>query len=905
MGHGVAIRHRTRDDYVALGSQLKSISVNSLSADDRKLIDSDPALKSIVRDTPTDRVIRGEDFGKFFDRMHALDVQRGTADAKTLNKADAMYQSALKAGSATGDPLDRILANINARAPRTGINAAPANPKADQAKLDKTLDDGYKLEKAGKYGEAAAKLDDAAMMMTKGIGDPDLVERQASSARRFAHAGELYTKAGDELAAKGDKAGAEAMYKKAGDAYANAVQRMGVRPNLATLAHWDANLVSDWGLAGIEAYQKAGLTMQKNGDKRTIGQLDVNKVESGIAASYGVDRGLELGNRWMRFADALVKTDKPAALEAYKAAKGNYESSIAEDKKFYQEGLKKHVEPMELATMRIAATEAAIARDGGTKIGNNDYRSHLIDANQPVTVPSPDQLKTAGNPPQLTTDTPAMTKARATFRALQATDPAMPDNLRKIAVRDANETLVREMAWVEKNGTPAQKAAYAAKAADFFDDLGDTARAKDAHAMAARANVQLAEKEADPWAKADLLANAAREMKLSGQFDPKEIEKTHAKAAAAYLTAAAKMPDKETKGDLLEHAGDEFRQAGKEKEAASAYRDAGKAYLESVGEKPAAILSSKTPAAVTTRDLAGVVNDYKANMIGKSAAMFEKAGTAADKKIGLGLRERSEALHNLGLRERFKDKIFVPAIALDGGEITPKSIRDFENSILAKNGGDPKKAAETFDALAASPNAGDKASYFKAAAERMRQLQVMKDAGVQDVENPPTRKNLADYAKARGDFWRKQKDSEGNALSEREIARNVAGELLAVTSPFYAHSGSIGKDIDYKPGGKNTITVDPDGKQLGDCEVYAYDIALAMEAAGFKASTETRTPNAGGASHVVVNLHSEKSGAHCGTISNERYYHHADAAFTSVGMKPGTHKDAVVRTRAEDPRAPK
>lgn len=841
MGHGVSsISHRTRDDYVALGSQLKSVSVNSMSTEDRKLIDSDPVLKSIVRETPTDRVIRGEDFGKFFDRMHALDVQRGSATGKTLNKADAMYQSALKAGSATGDPLDRILANLSARAPRTGINAAPATTTQKPA---------------------APVLD----------------------AREYAAQGEKFTKEADALAAKGDKAGAEAMYKKAGDAYANAVQRMGVRPNLATLAAWDANLVSDWGLAGIEAYQKAGLSIQKNGDKRTIGNMDVDKVESGIAASYGFDRGLELGNRWMRFGDALAKTDKPAALEAYKAAKGQYEDSIREDKKFYPEGLKKHTDPAELAALKIATTEAELARDKGTlKLTPGDYRTHLIDAAR----------------------APAMDKAAATLRALYAQHPPMPGALRAAAARAASDALAAEMKNVEKTGTPAEKAECAAKAADFFDHLGDSARSKEAHAMAARANVQLAEKATDPWAKADLYANAAREMKLSGQFDAKTMEKTHAQAAASYSAAAAKMPDQETKADLLEHAGDEFRLAGKEKEAAAAYRASGNAYLESVGEKPA-ILKSKTPAAVTTKDLAGGLTDYKANMIGKSAAMFAKAGTPADKTSATALRERSEALHNLGLREHFKDKMFVPAIALDGGEVTPKSIRDYENAILAKNGGDAKKAAETFDKLAADPNAGDKASYFKAAGDRMRQIQAMRDAGVKDVQNPPTRKNLEDFAKARGEFWRKQKDADNNPLSEQAVARKVAGELLATTAPFYAHSGTIGKDIDYKAGGNNTITVDQDGKTLGDCEVYAYDIAMAMEAAGFKASTETRDPTAGGVGHVVVNLHAEKGGAYCGTMSNDGFFNSSDGAFSSVGIKPGTHKDPVVLKRADDPRAPK
>jgi hypothetical protein len=273
------------------------------------------------------------------------------------------------------------------------------------------------------------------------------------------------------------------------------------------------------------------------------------------------------------------------------------------------------------------------------------------------------------------------------------------------------------------------------------------------------------------------------------------------------------------------------------------------------------------------------------------------------------LRGRSEALHNLALREKFNDPVFVPPIALDNGQITPKSIQDYENAVLKKFGGDYTKAAEYFESMRdkqAGPNGslGAQWHYFDQAALRMHQLQTMKEAGVTNISNPPSRQNLADYAKARAAFWRGQKDADGLPLTERDVAAKVAGELSDVAGPFYAHRDQIGKDIDYAPGGKNTITVDTSGAMHCDCEVYAYDVALAMEAAGFKCSTETREPRNGGDSHVIVNLE-DKNGSYCGSMSNGQYYDSADAAFSSVGLPRGATKEPIIRKREDDPRAPK
>lgn len=831
MGFGVTSAHRKRQDYVDLGGKLGSVSLSKLPASDRKLIESDPVLKTMVHGT-TDRVIRGEDFGKIFDRLETLDRQAPRGGATTLTRADAMFD-AVKGSKA---PATTATSSADART-RMGI-----------------------------FGATTAHA-----------------EKKAGDARSFAAEGEQFAKAGDELAAKGDKAGAEAMYKKSGDAYANAVARMNTQPSLATLEHWDANSVADWGLAGIESYQKAGLSIQRNGDARTIGNMDVNKVETGIARSYGFDRGLDLGNRWMRFGDALAKTDKPAALEAYKNAKGQFDDSIRMDKKFYPVGLDKHVIPSERAALKIETMEANIARDKNTVFPATDYRAHLLTA---------DQAKTAFD------------KADASFDALNARKPPMPDSLRAAVKREAADAIAAEMKVREKNSTPAERAEFAAKAADYFSSLGDPVREKEAHAMAARANLELAAKATDARTKGALYATAARQMTLAQKFTQPEIEKAHGNAAAAFQRAALTEKTPERKGELLEKAGDEFRAAKKEKEAVAAYHESAKAYLSGVGEKPS-LLSSKTATIVTAKDLqkGGTdTGDFVAEGLGKAALAYEKAGQPADRAAAEVLRTRSEAYHNVGLREKFKDPIFAPPVELENGEISPKSIRDFENNILKKHGGDFKKAAAEFDALAAKPGAGDTQSYFQMAADRMRMLQTMKEAGVTNLQNPPTRANLTDFAKIRGEQLRAQRDANGLALTEPEVAQRVATELQTVTDPFYVHRSQIGKDIDYQANAKNSITVDPDGRMHGDCEVYAYDIAMAMEGAGFKASSETRAPNDGGPSHVIVSLQ-DKSGAFAGALSNNQYYRSTDSAFASVGMPAGSEKDKTIRARAEDPRA--
>jgi hypothetical protein len=893
MGLGITA-HRTRNDYVSLGTEMKSVSLASLPKADRELIQSDPVLKGMVHSTPKDQVIRGEDFGKLYDRLHTLDTQ-SKGGATSLNRADAMYQHAKSAqpvafpsAPLSPDPIDTIAART-----RLGIFGTPAPPKMNAAaiaeqkiaetKLDKTMETSGKLEKAGKYKEAAEQLDVASGMMAKGTGYAVRAEAKAAAARNYAHAGSLYMKAGDELAAKGDKAGATQMYKKAGDAYANAVSRMGVGPHLATLDHWDPNSVADWGLNGIEAYQKAGLSIQKNGEARTIGNLDVNKVEKGIGQSYGFDRGMDLGQRWMRFGDALSSTDKPAALDAYKSAKGNFEDAIREDKKFYPEGLEKHVIPAGRAALKVASTEAAIEQSNGKNFPATDYRAHLLAADQAS----------------------GTQRAVELARALEARKPPMPKELRAAATREAADAVAGEMKSVENSGTPVQKAEMGAKAAEYLTALQDPARAKEGHAMAARANLQLAEKATDPKTRAELYAKAAQQMSLSEKFLPAEMEKMHGKAAVAFKQAAALEKNDEKKAKMLENAGDEFRAAKQEKEAIAAFRESGHVYLASVGE-PKSVLTSKTPGAVTVMDLGGVAGtgDIVAEGLGESAAVFQKAGQPSDVASATALRVRSEAIHNLSLREKFKDPIFSPPVALDKGEVTPKSIRDYENAVLKKNTGDFKATAAEFDKLAQSPKATGTADYFQAAAGRMRALQTMKDAGVKDVQNPPTRKNLEDFAKVRAEHYRSLKDTDALKQTDAEVAQHVSEDLAKVTDPFYRHRGEIGNDIDYKRDGNNTVTVDPTGKMHGDCEVYAYDVAMAMEAAGFKASTETRSPNAGGASHVIVNLHTQ-DGAYAGSLSNNRYYSSADAAFVSVGIAAGSSKDHVVRSRAQDWRAPK
>jgi hypothetical protein len=91
-----------RQDYVRLGTTC-SIHVESLPQPARRIIDSDPDLKSLVG---RDHVIRGSDFGRLYDRLAELD-RRDSASlsgSHGLSRSESLYKAALGASapSATG-----------------------------------------------------------------------------------------------------------------------------------------------------------------------------------------------------------------------------------------------------------------------------------------------------------------------------------------------------------------------------------------------------------------------------------------------------------------------------------------------------------------------------------------------------------------------------------------------------------------------------------------------------------------------------------------------------------------------------------------------------------------------------------------------------------------------------------
>ena len=105
------------------------------------------------------------------------------------------------------------------------------------------------------------------------------------------------------------------------------------------------------------------------------------------------------------------------------------------------------------------------------------------------------------------------------------------------------------MQSVEKTGTPAQKAAYAERAADYFKAFGSTEYAKEANAMAARANIKLADTTADPKAKAELYGQQAGRplgQVVSVTETVREASYQRQEAISASVPAADLVDDTET-----------------------------------------------------------------------------------------------------------------------------------------------------------------------------------------------------------------------------------------------------------------------------------------------------------------------------------------------------------------------
>jgi hypothetical protein len=90
----IAAMQINRDDYVRLGTT-HSIHVDTLPPPQRQMIESDPGLKELVG---RDHVIRGNDFGRLYDRLAELDKRDAASGHASpigrLSRSETLYRAA-------------------------------------------------------------------------------------------------------------------------------------------------------------------------------------------------------------------------------------------------------------------------------------------------------------------------------------------------------------------------------------------------------------------------------------------------------------------------------------------------------------------------------------------------------------------------------------------------------------------------------------------------------------------------------------------------------------------------------------------------------------------------------------------------------------------------------------------
>lgn len=115
-----------RDDYVRLGRDV-SLSLSKLAPEARSVIENDVVLSSLVKD----EVIRGSDFGAFYDRLAELDRVDAQDGDLSMDRAKEMYRAANGAPGKYSEFKNDFA--INQRG-SMGIFASPMNAKSAKAK---------------------------------------------------------------------------------------------------------------------------------------------------------------------------------------------------------------------------------------------------------------------------------------------------------------------------------------------------------------------------------------------------------------------------------------------------------------------------------------------------------------------------------------------------------------------------------------------------------------------------------------------------------------------------------------------------------------------------------------------------------------------------------------------------
>jgi hypothetical protein len=197
--------------------------------------------------------------------------------------------------------------------------------------------------------------------------------------------------------------------------------------------------------------------------------------------------------------------------------------------------------------------------------------------------------------------------------------------------------------------------------------------------------------------------------------------------------------------------------------------------------------------------------------------------------------------------------------------------------------------------------------FARTAIPRYEALLAMAQAGVPGLTNPPSEAQLTDYARSVAETAMRGTPPP----SPQQVLDAVGAATHTFAAAFYVHNETegAGGDVDYHVGRDSHHGVSADGRTLGDCETFAFEVSRhmmqgALQARdtsgrtladqGYRLASVIRTPESHiGEAHVVVGVFNG-DGAPVSVMSNHEYYSASEganpleSAFTDVRLPRGT-----------------